>query len=173
MSKKENILDAALFLFANQGVAASSTRAIAKEASVSEGLVFKHFNSKEELLQSVLDKGIEQLNISLESILKIEHPKVLLKKFLSVPFQIKNNNELFWRFLLRHRWTDAEAYHSIFNPIEDRIAQAFKILEREDPKTEAQCFLTFFDAVVVTILIQKNSNAFVLVNNILEKFDLN
>ena len=59
MTKKENILTAALDLFAKQGVAASSTRAIAQEAGVSEGLIFRHFVNKEALLTEVLKKGIE------------------------------------------------------------------------------------------------------------------
>ncbi|MDA8658551.1 TetR/AcrR family transcriptional regulator [Flavobacteriaceae bacterium] len=56
MSKKENILTAALDLFAKQGVAASSTRAIALQSGVSEGLIFRHFANKEALLTEVLKK---------------------------------------------------------------------------------------------------------------------
>lgn len=172
MNKKKKILDAALYLFANHGVPATTTRAIAQEAEVSEGLIFRHFNNKEVLLQSVLDNGIEQINKSFETILKIEHPRVLLKQFMSIAFQFKKHDELFWRFFLSHQWRNSDSYQNLMNPIEDRITQAFKILDREDPKTDAQCYLAFFNAIIVVVLMQQTSNAFGMVNNILEKFDL-
>ena len=85
MSKKENILTAALDLFAKQGVAASSTRAIAQEAGVSEGLIFRHFANKEALLTEVLKKGIEQIKDRFESVLQSEHPKVIPNKSCPCP----------------------------------------------------------------------------------------
>lgn len=46
---RARILDAAIRLFAEQGVAATSVRAIAAEAQVSPGLVIHHFGSKDAL----------------------------------------------------------------------------------------------------------------------------
>lgn len=47
---QQRILNAALALFAEKGYAATSTGAIARQAGVAEGLIFKHFRSKKELL---------------------------------------------------------------------------------------------------------------------------
>ena len=47
---QQRILDAALALFAEKGYAATATGAIARRAGVAEGLIFKHFRSKKELL---------------------------------------------------------------------------------------------------------------------------
>ena len=124
------------------------------------------------LLQSVLDDAIEQINKTFETILKIEYPRVLLKQFMSIAFQFKKHDELFWRFLLSHQWRDTDSYQKLMDPIENRITQAFKILDREDPKTDAQCYLAFFHAIIIVVLMQQTSNAFGMVNNILEKFDL-
>ena len=41
--KQENILKAALQLFAKEGFYATSTSKVAKLAGVSEGLIFRHF----------------------------------------------------------------------------------------------------------------------------------
>jgi len=98
MSKKENILKAALDLFAKQGVSASPTRAIAHEAGVSEGLIFRHFRTKEALLDQVIKKGIAQIEQRFESVLQSEHPKVVLKQILSIPFQLNQHEKTFWRF---------------------------------------------------------------------------
>lgn len=53
MTKKEKILDAALELFAKQGVAKTSTAQITKKARVAEGTLFVHFKNKQALVDSV------------------------------------------------------------------------------------------------------------------------
>ena len=55
MSKKEDILNAAVQLFAERGFSATSTAAIARKADVAEGLIFHHFKNKEKILLHVLD----------------------------------------------------------------------------------------------------------------------
>ena len=54
METRQRILEVALRLFSTQGYAATSTRQLAKEAGVSEGLIFHHFGTKDELLFSIL-----------------------------------------------------------------------------------------------------------------------
>jgi len=53
MNKKERILDAALKLFVENGIDATSTAKIAKEAGVASGLIFHHFGSKENLIRAL------------------------------------------------------------------------------------------------------------------------
>lgn len=48
-----HILQTALRLFAERGISATSTRRIAKEAGVSEGLIFHHFPKKRDLLLGI------------------------------------------------------------------------------------------------------------------------
>ena len=60
-SKRRRITQAALALFARDGFDAASTAAIARRASVSEGLVFHHFGSKERLLEACGEEAIEPL----------------------------------------------------------------------------------------------------------------
>lgn len=51
---QQRILEAALTLFAEKGFASASTGSIARQAGVAEGLIFKHFHSKKELLLSLV-----------------------------------------------------------------------------------------------------------------------
>jgi TetR/AcrR family transcriptional regulator, repressor for neighboring sulfatase len=61
--------DAAQRLFVSQGPARTSLRAIAKEANVTYGLVYRHFTSSSELLRSVLKRYSRQrLAMSLPSV---------------------------------------------------------------------------------------------------------
>ncbi len=52
-ARKQQIVDAALNLFAQHGFAATSTKRIAQEVGVTEGLIFHYFQNKGELLMAV------------------------------------------------------------------------------------------------------------------------
>ena len=56
MGKKDKILQAALHLFVKNGIDASSTSKIAKQAGVASGLIFHHFGNKENLVGEVFLK---------------------------------------------------------------------------------------------------------------------
>jgi AcrR family transcriptional regulator len=55
--RREQILETALRLFAEQGFAATSTRQIARAIGVTEGLIFHYFPSKEALFSAILESG--------------------------------------------------------------------------------------------------------------------
>jgi len=52
--KQKRVLTTAIRLFSEKGYANTSTSEIAKEANVSEGLIFKYYQSKEQLLMSLI-----------------------------------------------------------------------------------------------------------------------
>jgi AcrR family transcriptional regulator len=54
-ARREQILKTALKLFAAQGFDATSTRQIAKEAGIAEGLIFHYFPTKASLLTALLE----------------------------------------------------------------------------------------------------------------------
>ncbi len=57
-TKHLDILEAATRLFARQGVAQTSTRDIAAEAGTTERTLFKHFGSKDGLVQAVMAEAV-------------------------------------------------------------------------------------------------------------------
>jgi AcrR family transcriptional regulator len=57
-TKHVDILWAAVRLFARQGVAQTTTREIAAEAGTTERTLFKHFGSKEGLVQAVISQAV-------------------------------------------------------------------------------------------------------------------
>lgn len=54
--RKEQMLDAAVQLFAERGYARATTAEIAKAAGVTEPIIYRHFSSKKELFIAVLDR---------------------------------------------------------------------------------------------------------------------
>lgn len=67
--RKHQILDAALHVFAEDSYHGSSIAAVAKRAKVSKGLIYNYFESKEEILISlvvdVFDEVMDQLDLNL------------------------------------------------------------------------------------------------------------
>lgn len=59
------LVAAATTLFAEQGIAGTSIRAIASAAGVNHGLVHRHFGSKEVLLRSVMRRLADEVSASL------------------------------------------------------------------------------------------------------------
>ena len=53
---REALLEAAARLFAERGPAAVSTREIAAEANVNNGLIHRHFGTKDELLRQTMER---------------------------------------------------------------------------------------------------------------------
>ncbi|MFQ5675842.1 MAG: helix-turn-helix domain-containing protein, partial [bacterium] len=49
LTKKTDVIDAALALFMRKGIKATTTRDIALRAGISEGTIYRHFHSKEDL----------------------------------------------------------------------------------------------------------------------------
>lgn len=56
MKTKNNLIDAALVVFSKKGFSASTTKDIAKEAGVTDGLIYHYFKTKEDLLWAVIDR---------------------------------------------------------------------------------------------------------------------
>ena len=68
MSKKEQLLEAAISLFSEQGYAATGTRAIAARAKCNVALISHHFGSKEGLLREVIVRGISTVGDELRAL---------------------------------------------------------------------------------------------------------
>jgi AcrR family transcriptional regulator len=54
--RRQQLLDVAMKVFASHGFRGTTTREIARVAGVSEAIIFRHFQNKEELYSAILDK---------------------------------------------------------------------------------------------------------------------
>src|ERR1044072_678836 len=58
--KREAILRAAIRVFAHNGYFNSKVADIAREAGIADGTVYLYFKSKEEILHSIFDRGVDE-----------------------------------------------------------------------------------------------------------------
>ncbi len=59
-NKKQQILQAALKVFAGKGYNGATINMIAKEAGISKGLMYSYYESKEKLLEELLNFGMQK-----------------------------------------------------------------------------------------------------------------
>ena len=83
--RKQQILSTALTLFSENGYEKTSIRDIARRADMSLGLLYNYFASKEQLLQAIVQEGIETLQQALD-LTRQSHPDLLsvIKTIFSV-----------------------------------------------------------------------------------------
>jgi len=125
---KALLLETALDLFAEQGYAATSTRQIAKQAGVSEGLIFHHYPTKLDLLMGVAahrDAFAMRIRTVLES--AENEPmeltiRAILRGFVSLLGPNRKETKLF-RVLLSESMTMPEVGR-IFRGISDTVIVA-------------------------------------------------
>jgi AcrR family transcriptional regulator len=67
MSAKERIDEAAIELFVHMGVDAATTKLIAKAAGVSEGAIYRHYRSKDELALALFMSAHRRLSALVEA----------------------------------------------------------------------------------------------------------
>ncbi|NBX69677.1 MAG: TetR/AcrR family transcriptional regulator [Proteobacteria bacterium] len=70
LQRSQDILEAARRVFESKGFLNTTLQDVAKEAEISVGLIYRYFQSKEDMFASLALKGAEQFDKNLESTLK-------------------------------------------------------------------------------------------------------
>ncbi len=177
MSKKQDILDSALNLFTEQGARATSTKSIAQKAGVSEALIFKHFGTKDNLLEDLIKKGyVESIKFT-SSFLSSTTPKEFLLRFVELPLHLVHNQFDFWRMQYKILPLNpiAQQYHNNFmNPSRNRLIETFEALGYPEPRSEAELILLLTDNLWKSFVSEDLSeqNCTKIINLLKQKYNL-
>ncbi len=150
MSKKKDILDAALKLFTENGARATSTKSIASEAETSEALIFKHFGTKDKLLEEIIKEGYQEATKLISNYLNNENGLEYIMKIVEVPRILVDSHPDFWK--MQHKIMAlnpiSQKYHDIFmKPCYEKLTDAFSKLQFENPILEAELLLIYIDGM--------------------------
>ncbi|MCB9297299.1 MAG: TetR/AcrR family transcriptional regulator [Lewinellaceae bacterium] len=151
-NKKENILSAALELFAGDGYNATSTSSIAKEAGVSEGLIFRHFGSKKGLLEAIMEDVEARISQLLAPVIFEEEPKKVIRRIIEMPFGIDPSEYDYWRLQFKLKWEQEYNNPNKMKPLIDKLAWAFTELGYKEPEKEAVLLNQIIDSISTEIL---------------------
>ncbi len=170
--KKETILQTALELFAKEGFNATSTSKVAKEAGVSEGLVFKHFNNKAGLLEAILKEGEKKFKLFYADVVMENDPRERLRKIILLPFQIAEEEYEFWKLQFKLKWELGYDSTEKMKPLVESITKAFDELSYPAPSLEAELLLQTLDGLSTAIIKHEVSDPENLMKLLLKKYEL-
>lgn len=150
--KKQRILEVALELFAREGYNAVPTSRIARKAQVSEGLIFRHFESKKGLLEALIKDAEQRLQKLWVDVLLEEDPELVIRKAIELPFKVDQAEYGFWKLQFKLKWEEAYYRPEKTKPFVDRLTWAFRALRYEQPELEARFLEQAIDAIGTSIL---------------------
>lgn len=145
------IQEAAHTLFAERGYRATSMRAIAEAADVSLGLAYNYFDGKQDLLQSVLRAGTEQVQASLAELNAAGQPVDRLRAFVTTSLHLVRTHRAFWQLLysLRHQPEALTALRddidALYGTIHTRLQSICTALGSDAPALDARLLFACID----------------------------
>jgi AcrR family transcriptional regulator len=166
--KQEKILEAALVLFASEGYAATPTSKIAKKAGVSEGLIFRHFENKQGLLDALMNEAEVRLGEIFGPVLFESNPGLVIRKTIEIPFIIEKSEFDFWKLQFMLKWQQEYNKPEKMKPIIDKLAASFTDLNYEDPEKEAK-LLNLIIEIISTEILQGNMDQASTIKDFLQK----
>ena len=172
MTKKELILKKSLALFSSKGFKATSTRSIADLAEVSEGLIFKHFKSKNGLLSELLKIGASKSTPEIQKIKNSEDPKLVISSCIRLFLNIKKEDYPYWRLYYANGFEENSQTIGLDPLLKKTVMEAFKKLGYVKLELEAELLLNSLDGLMIKMLTMNNYNPEAQVNLILKKYRL-
>jgi AcrR family transcriptional regulator len=170
--KQEKILRSALELFAKEGYNATSTSKVAKHACVSEGLIFRHYNNKEGLLQAILEEGERKLKVLFADIVLETNPEEVLRKAIEMSTRIEKSEYSFWKLQFKLKWELEVSSDEKMEPLKMALTNAFSKLNYEEPELEAELILLFVEGLASSVLKGSSIDADAMINFLLKKYNL-
>lgn len=152
LDKKDKILAAALDLFANEGYNATSTSKIAKQAGVSEGLIFRHFESKKGLLDALVDEARKQFEVLMAPLIFEQDPKAVIRGMVALPYSVSPDAYDFWRLQVKLKWQPEYDIPDKMKPILEKLTWAFTELGYDDPIMEADVLNNLMESVSISLM---------------------
>ncbi len=151
--RRAQIVDVARRLFAEQGFKGTSTRHIARDARISETMIFKHFPTKKRLYQAILDSVACGRKYSIEERLYYTDYTLqdVLRKLVVMLLDEYEKDPVILKLLLHSGLESNQLADEIFSEHKKRLIDyvAYEIAERVkkgafrkvDPELAAQAFM--------------------------------
>ncbi|MDO8421935.1 MAG: TetR family transcriptional regulator [Parvibaculum sp.] len=105
---KQRLVEAALVLFVEKGIAATTTRDIAQAAEVAEGTIYRHFESKEALATEIFIEAFSPYSKFLARVEKGEGTLIeKIEASASQFYRLFDENPLLWIYVMTYQTGEA------------------------------------------------------------------
>ena len=158
-SRRQQIMDAALELFAQEGYASSSIAQLANHTGISKGLMYNYFESKGALLVAIIEDGISEFLDYFDP----DHDGVLtteeLTGFIRKVFSSIRENQQFWTLYINiviqprvKEFLDGEPFRNVMDQYGPMLMAYFKEMGFEDPALEMLTFSALIEGFGVLMV---------------------
>lgn len=172
-NRKQQIINTAQQLFAEKGYEHATTQLIAKQAGVSEALIFKHHGSKEKLLDFVIRTGYKRIIQENRGMLQETEPLLLIQTIIDLPYKLVEDEPEFWKLQSRiiDVIPDARTQHERFmKPVHSFIVKAFTELGYTSAKKETNFLLMIVEMLWKQLSTERDAQAKELRDFIKQKY---
>ncbi|AFM39822.1 transcriptional regulator [Desulfosporosinus acidiphilus SJ4] len=115
--RRQDILQAALKVFSENGYKGSTTAEIARQAGVAEGTIFRHFATKKDLLTAVLEPKIIEGLVVLDKEKRDSSPEDFFRSFLRNRLELIQENVGLFRLMFAEAQYHSEVREALFQGI--------------------------------------------------------
>lgn len=158
-SRKQQIMEAALELFASEGYSHSSIARIAQHANISKGLIYNYFDSKEALLLELIDEGMQtimnMIDPNQDGALNPEE----VEGFIRRTFESIRENSQFWIFFISvvlqpgvRDFLEGKPFSSVLERFGPKLIDYFEMMGYEDPYLEMLTFSALIEGYGVVLV---------------------
>ncbi len=160
---RRKILDAAFELISRNGYESTSVSQIAHKANVSKGLIYNYFNSKEDVLQSLVISAFEEVDRTLEKMVQAGEKKDILRyMFIWFFEELRTRSEL-WK-LITELSLKTEKYPFIHELLKQKYEEYIILMSdllgemnKDHPEYEARILAAILDGIGFHYLIGKDA----------------
>ena len=154
--RKAQIMEVALQEFAQNGFHKTSMSTIAKKCDLSKGSLYNYFDSKDHLLQSLIDQAMEEG----EEVMQVlddedKTPFEKLKQACEMAFAMVEQSEEYWRFIIM-----LSLQRDIIDQVKDKVRENNELtlqkteellreLGAEQPEKEAYLLGALLDGILL------------------------
>lgn len=151
--KRQLIMDVSLELFASIGFENTTITQIAKKAGISKGLMYNYFTSKEELLEAILNKGMDQM-LSIFDPNKdgmLDHLE--MEQFIRGTFQMIKENSKMWKLYMAISFQPSvykiieKRSNELYEPSVKMMNHYFQEKRFSNPTAETFIFSSIMDGI--------------------------
>lgn len=159
---REKIMMAALELFAHRGFHNTSIEMIRKQAKVSKGLIYNYFDSKEALLQAIVEHLFKEKDGYAAEILAQPGPKARLKKVIDLSIDLMKDRYDYTK-LVTSLALQLDQFPDLTKQIQDQyklsvpfFRQLLGELGMEEPEQEGKALAALLDGLGMQYIILKD-----------------
>lgn len=161
--RRVQIESSALELFAKRGFHSATIADIAEHAGVSKGLMYSYFNSKEDLLHSILVRGfkklVEDFDLNHDGVLTTDEMRFYINSLFKGMMEEKYYWKLYFSVTLQPEVIDKVLLDELLSIVKPFFALLEKYLESrgfEQPNIEVVYFHSLLDGILLNAIMNED-----------------